>query len=144
VGDALFADPPDRIERQDISVMERSTDDDLPHIQGIWPVFECLVGLRGRKMYDRVDGRRKTYTVCTPVKPDDDPGALGLERGTLPGGAYLRGRLIGEPSWIYPRIGIAVQELESQALIDQARPVIEFYRRHDQVELWIPFLPRGS
>ena len=124
--------------------MECSTDDDLPHIQEIWPVFERLVGLRGRKMYARVDGHRKTYTVCTPVKLDDDPGAFGLDRGTLPGGTYLRGRLSGDPSWIYPRIGVAVQELESQVLMDQTRPVIEFYRRRDQVELWVPTLPGCS
>ena len=91
-------------------------------------------------MYARVDGRRHTYTVCTPIKPDDEPEALDLKRGTLPGGTYLGGTMRGEPSWIYPRIGAAVQELESQVQVDLTRQVIEFYRRHDQVELWIPAL----
>ncbi len=121
-----------------------STDDDLSHIQEIWPRFERLVGLRGRKMYATVDGHQNTYTVCTPVKLHDDPEALGLERSTLPGGTYVRGCLSGEPAWVYSRIGVAVQELESQVITDQARPVVEFYRRHDQVELWVPVLPGRS
>jgi hypothetical protein len=138
MGTFFFSTLPDRIVRQDVEVMECSTVDDLPYIQEIWPLFERLVGLRGRKMYARAYGRLSTHTVCTPIKPDDDPEILGLAKGTLPGGAYLRGRLTGEPSWIYPRIGLAVRELESHVEVDPDRPVVEFYRRHDQVELWIP------
>ncbi|MGC7096159.1 hypothetical protein ACPZ19_15910 [Amycolatopsis lurida] len=44
-------------------------------------------------MYARADEREGTYTVCTPVKPEDDPVGLGLRVGTLPGGWYLRGKL---------------------------------------------------
>ena len=118
--------------------MERSTVDDLAHIQEIWPPFEHLVGLRGRKMYARADLRLNTYTVCTPVREDDNPESLGLEAGTLPGGAYLRGRMIGEPSVIYALIGSGMHELQAMVEVDASRPLVEFYRRHDQVELWVP------
>ena len=93
----IFTDPPDRISRADVAVMARTTVDDLPHIQALWPAFEHLVGLRGRKMYASVDAAAGTYTTCTPVRYGDDPQALGLEVGVLPGGDYLRGRLVGEP-----------------------------------------------
>jgi hypothetical protein len=118
--------------------MERSTVDDLPHIQEIWPPFERQVGLQGRKMYARADLNLNTYTVCTPVREDDAPGSLGLETGTLTGGSYLRGRLVGQPSEIYGRIGAGMHELQTMVEMDATRPLVEFYRRHDEVELWVP------
>jgi hypothetical protein len=118
--------------------MERSTVDDLAHIQEIWPPFEHLVGLKGRKMYARADERQNIYTVCTPVKAGDDPDSLGLQTGRLLGGPYLRGRLVGEPPSIYERIGAGVGELRGLVEMDATRPLVEFYRRHDQIELWVP------
>ena len=132
---------PDRIERADVTVMQRTTLDDLPHIQALWPPFETLVGLRGRKMYAAVDVAAGTYTACTPVRPDDDPAAIGLEVGTLPGGGYLRGRLVGEPPEVYGLIGAGMAEVhDAAASVDPTRPLVEFYRRHDQIELWVPVL----
>jgi hypothetical protein len=138
VGSSHIATQPDRIERQNVTVMERSTVDDLAHIQEIWPPFEYLVGLRGRKMYGRADLGLNTYTVCTPIRQGDNPEALRLQTGTLSGGAYLRGRLVGEPSVIYALIGPGMDELRTMVQFDTARPLVEFYRRHDQVELWVP------
>jgi hypothetical protein len=51
--------------------MERSTVDDLSHIQEICPPLERVVGLQGRKMYARADLSLNTYTVCTPVREGD-------------------------------------------------------------------------
>jgi hypothetical protein len=51
----------------------------------------------------------------------DDPAALGLESGRLPGGRYLRTRLRGEPRQL-----------------DESSPSIEFYRRHDEIDLLLP------
>lgn len=97
---SLFARVPDRIDRPDVNVMQQSTTDDLAAIQRLWPVFERQVGLRGRKMYALV--RSGTYTTCTPIRGEDAPDALGLERGVLPGGCYLRG-LGGRASRTVPR-----------------------------------------
>ncbi len=131
--------PPARIERADVAVVERTTADDLPSIQALWPWFEGLVGLRGRKMFARVDERAGTYTVCTPVRDGDRPAELGLATGVLPGGSYLRGHLTGEPPGIYARIGDAMAELQAAAIVtDATRPLVEFYRRRDHVELWVP------
>lgn len=96
------------------------------------------MGLRGRKMYARADELQNTYTVCTPMKPSDHPESLGLSTGVLRGGTYLRGRLIGEPPSIYDRISLGMQELRSLVDSDESRPLVEFYRRHDQIELWVP------
>jgi hypothetical protein len=120
--------------------MERSTVDDLPHIQEIWPSFERLVGLRGRKMFARADLSSNSYTVCTPIREADDPESLGLGTGTISGGTYLRGRLVGEPSVIHGSIGSGMHELRAMVQMDSTRPLVEFYRRHDEVELWVPVL----
>jgi hypothetical protein len=137
----LFTAAPDRISRADVTVMARTTVDDLPHIQALWPAFETLVVLRGRKMYASVDTAAGTYTTCTPVRDGDDMHALGLELGLLPGGDYVRGRLVGEPPAVYEQIGPGMAELERLADRDPSRPLVEFYRRRDQVELWVPVLP---
>jgi hypothetical protein len=92
-------------------------------------------------MYAYADLRLNTYTVCTPVREDDDPESFGLETATLAGGTYLRGRLVGEPSVIYAFIGPGMHELQAMGNLDTDRPLVEFYRRHDQVELWVPILP---
>jgi len=89
-------------------------------------------------MYGRADLGLNTYTVCTPIRQGDNPEALRLQTGTLSGGAYLRGRLVGEPSVIYALIGPGMDELRTMVQFDTARPLVEFYRRHDQVELWVP------
>jgi hypothetical protein len=135
---SVLAAPPTRLERDDVAVMGQATVDDLPHIQQLWPSFERLVGLRGRKMYAMVDVGANTYTACTPVRDDEDPARFGLQRGTLPGGVYLRGRLAGEPPQVYERIGPGMKELEAAADLDPDRPLVEFYQRHDEIELWVP------
>lgn len=93
--------------------MQQATVDELTHIQRLWPSFEQLVGLRGRKMYAQINERQNTYTVCTPVKEHDSPDRLGLRLGTLAGGWYLRGRLVGDPPQIYGRIADGVAELQA-------------------------------
>jgi hypothetical protein len=138
---SAFLTRPDRIQRDDVTVMQQTTVDDLPHIQALWPSFEKLVGLRGRKMYARVDLQLNAYTACTPLHDDDDPGCLGLELGTLAGGWYLRGRLTGEPPGIYEQIAAAMTELQATMPGDDARPLVEFYRRRDQIDLWLPIQP---
>jgi hypothetical protein len=89
-------------------------------------------------MYALVDTVAKTYTACTPVLARDRPLDLGLLVGTLPGGWYLRGRLAGEPPGVYGHIATGMAELESSPLLDQERPLVEFYRRRDRIDLWAP------
>jgi DNA gyrase inhibitor GyrI len=68
----------------------------------------------------------------------DDPAALGLESGTLPGGRYLRARLRGEPPEVYERIGPTFEALVKTAHPDSTRPSIEFYRQRDEIDLLLP------
>lgn len=139
MGSSVFVAAPARIQRSDVTVMQRTTADDLPHIQAVWPDFEQLVGLRGRKMYARIDTTENAYTVCTPIRDNDDPARLGLDVGVLLGGGYLRGKILGEPG-VYEGIAAGMAELEAIGPMDPGRPLVEFYRRRDQIELWLPVL----
>ena len=93
----VFARPPEALTCAACPVMLATCSDELPSIQELWSWFETLVGLRGRKMYGTVDVLAGTYATCTPVRPDDDPEALGPHVGELPGGPFRRGLLVGEP-----------------------------------------------
>ncbi len=135
---SVFVRPPDLISRSPVAVMLATCADDLTAIQQLWPRFEELVGLRGRRMYAVVDVVAGTYTTCTPLRPDDDPDAFGLEVGEMDGGRFHRGRLRGEPPGVYELISPGFRELESLGPVDRTRPVVEFYKRSDEIELWVP------
>ena len=94
-----------QVERDEIAVMFIRTPDDVEAFGPAFERLEGLVGLRGRKFYGAFYPREKEYRACVEVKEGDDPEALGLESGTLPGGRYLRTRLSGEPPELYGRIG---------------------------------------
>ena len=133
----MFNSRPTRALKADVTVMLERSRDELPAIQELWPRFERLVGLRGRRMYAMISA--ETYTACTPVKAGDDPARLGLSTAVLPGGWYLQARIAGDPPGLYKRIGPAMQALEELAApADPARPLVEYYRRHDMIELWVP------
>jgi len=123
------------IDRDDIEVLEHTVADEVTAMSEAWDWFENLVGLKGRRMFARIDETAGTYTVCTPRKPGD---AFDLNVGVLPGGRYRRTVLEGEPPALYGRIGPAMEELKALGPWDSSRPLIEFYRRHTVIELWVP------
>ena len=55
----MFDSEPTRTLKAGVTVMLERTRDELPAIQQLWPRFENLVGLRGRRMYAMVDTQRR-------------------------------------------------------------------------------------
>src|SRR5213595_2826035 len=114
-------------------------DDDLGEIPRAWAKLEAVVGsLRGRRFFGAFHPATNTYRACVALRDGDDPAALGLEAGTLPGGRYLRARLAGEPPAVYERIGPTFDALVATTQPDESRPSLEFYRRHDEIDLLLP------
>jgi hypothetical protein len=126
------------VERDAIDVMFIRTNDDVAEFGPAFQRLEELVGTRGRKFFGAFYPQEKEYRACVQLQADDDPSALALETGTLPGGRYLRERLRGEPPALYERIGPTFEEMLKQATSDETRPGIEFYRRHDEIDLLLP------
>jgi hypothetical protein len=126
------------VEREPIQVLFVRCADDLADMQTTWARFEELVGLQGRKFYGAYYPKTKEYCVCAVVREGDDAEALGVESGELPGGRYLRARLRGDPPGVYERIGTTFEALVRQTSPDESRPSLEFYRRHDEIDLLLP------
>ena len=126
------------VEREDVPVMFKRVADEADAISAGMQEVEDAVGLRGRKYYGAFDADGEEYRVCVRLQPGDDPSALGLEVGTLPGGRYARVRLTGEPPAIYELIGPTFERLSQRPDRDNSRPGIEFYRRRDVIDLLLP------
>ena len=124
--------------REPVEVMLVRVADALPEIQRAWAAFETAVGLRGRKFYGAFDPATSTYSVCAVLRTGDDPAAVGAERGTLPGGRYACVRLQGEPPGVYEQIGPTAQRLAQRPDADRTRPTLEYYRRHDVIDVLVP------
>ena len=126
------------IERDDVPVMLKRVADEPDAITRGMADVERAVGLRRRKYYGAFDADGGEYRVCVELKDGDDPKALGLEVGTLPGGRYARVRLTGEPLEVYRLIGPTFERLSQRRDRDRSRPGIEYYRRRDVIDLLLP------
>jgi hypothetical protein len=62
----------------------------------------------------------------------------------LPGGTFLRARLRAEPPELYQRIGPTFDALSGAAEPDLDRPSLEYYRRRDEVDLFLPIARRRA
>jgi hypothetical protein len=125
------------VERKEIAVQCVRVPDGLPHIRRAWDELEAVVDLHGRHFYGAFDPVAEDYRACVQVREGDEL-APGLESGTLPAGRYLRARLRGEPPGIYERIGPTFEELTRHTKPDETRPSLEWYRRHDEIDLLLP------
>lgn len=122
-------------------IMFRRVPDELPAMQKAWAEFEELVGLKGHRFYGVFDENAVEYQVCAEIRPDDPADRFGLEVGELAGGEYARMVLRGEPPEVYGGIGPGFAELRSTVERDGGRHDVEFYRRRDEIELWVPVSP---
>jgi Integron-associated effector binding protein len=125
------------IERDEIAVQFIRVPDGLEHIRRAWDELEAVVDLHGRHFYGAFDPIADDYRACVEVREGDELSP-GLEPGTLPGGLYLRARLRGEPPGIYKQIGSTFHELTRHTKPDETRPSLEWYRRHDEIDLLLP------
>ena len=127
------------VSRQDTPALSKEVPLDLAAIQEAWPAFESgFDSLHGRRMMGLIDNRAGTYRLSTERLPRDAENSLGLDETTIPGGPYLRLRLIGEPPAVYGQIAAAFDELFEHADHDPTRPLMEFYRREGEVDCLVP------
>jgi hypothetical protein len=127
------------VTRQDRAALSREVSLDLAAIKEAWPAFESgFDSLHGRRMVGLIDNRAGTYRLCTERLPRDRENLLGLDETTIPGGHYLRLRLIGDPPGVYGQIAEAFNELFEHADHDPTHPLSEFYRREGEVDCLVP------
>jgi len=69
----------------------------LPVIQRAWPSFEqSFDSLRGRKFLGGILQRERICRLCSTRLESDTHRSFGLDDTSIPGGCYLRLRLVGQ------------------------------------------------
>ena len=127
------------VTRQDTAALSREVPLNLAAIQQAWPAFESGFRLTARASDDGPDRQSSRHVPALHrALPRDRENPLGLDETTIPGGRYLRLRLIGEPPGVYGQIAAAFDELFEHAEHDPTRPLIEFYRREGEVDCLVP------
>ncbi len=125
--------------RDDAPIMYLDVAFDVAAIQAGWPEFESrFTSLRGRKMMAVIFPEEGIYRLATAMRDEDDPDALGLDMGVLPGGPYLQLALAGDARSVHRNIGPAFVELRGLGELDPARPCIEVYRSPREVDCLLP------
>jgi DNA gyrase inhibitor GyrI len=132
-----------RVNRNDTPVMFVAAEADPKLVanaaQRAFGELESRLGaLRGRRFFGVFNPSSSEYLACVQTADDDEPSTLGLSEAVIPGGDYLRARLTGRPPAVYAQIAPAFDELERHADADPSRPLVEFYRRYDEIDLLVP------
>jgi hypothetical protein len=106
-----------------------------------------LPTLKGRRFYGVIyldaHDELQTYFACVDRQPTDDPSALEVEDGIIPGGLYARCKF---PEWQknLGQLKGAFDELARRHQLDGARPSLEFYRSQQELWLMVPVRSRGE
>lgn len=132
-----------RIERVDTPVMFLAADGDPTIVAGAAQrafneLESRLETLRGGRFFGVFDAASGEYLACAQTRDGDDASKLSLGVSVIPGGPYLRATVTGQPPAVYEQIGPTFEELEKATAPDPSRPLIEFYRRHNEIDLLVP------
>jgi DNA gyrase inhibitor GyrI len=131
-----------RTERPETPVMFLQVSGESEQIRQAWERLDRLVGSRrGRKFYGIFNAAAGTYRACVELREGDRAEALGLERGVLEGGAYVRMRLRQKAPAMHDQIVAVFEELQESSGRDRGRPRIEYYRGHGEVDVLMPVVP---
>jgi predicted RNA-binding protein with PIN domain len=107
----------------------------------VWERLRSAVpDVASRRCYGAFYPPSSEYRACIELGDFAEDAKLGLESAVLPGGTFLRARLRGEPSKIYPQIGPTFDALSKAAEPDLDRPSLEYYRRPGEVDVLLPIL----
>ncbi|GIF75479.1 hypothetical protein [Asanoa siamensis] len=127
-----------RVERADTPVMFIAARDESDEIAPAWDRLESVLGsLRGRRFLGVFDDSG-VYRCCVQARDDDRAAALGLESSVVPGGFYLCATIRGAQPAAYDLLTPTHDLLRRSGARDTSRPSIEFYRRHDRIDLLLP------
>jgi hypothetical protein len=123
----------------DIEVMHVLSDAGPAGARGAFEKLEAkLRTLKGRKFYGTFHGGE--YRACVALQPGDDPEALGLDTWVIPGGKYVREKMMNWRGRI-PEIGERFVAMSERYPADPDRPSIEFYRSQSELQLFLPVRP---
>lgn len=122
----------------EVKVMYVESDTGLAGASGAFDRLEAqLASLKGRKFYGTFQPPAGPYRACVAIEPGDDPTALGLATWVIPGGQYIRRKLVNWGDRI-PEIAKTFRSMAEERERDSTRPSIEFYRSEKELVLFLP------
>jgi len=131
-----------RVTIDDIDVMYVVAEGGPSGAPAAFAVIEAALGsLQGRRFFATYD--RAEYRACVAIQGGDDPTALGLTIGRIPGGEYERTRMADWQNHI-DEIGPTFQAMAAATEPDWSRPCIESYRSSNELLLLLPVKPAGA
>ena len=105
-----------------------------------------LPSLKGRRFYGafRLLPEGEEYFACVEKITTDDPRAMGLDVGIIPGGLYVRRKIFDWEKVITAgQLGSISRSMGAQYPVDRSRPEVEYYRSMKELHLLVPVLGRG-
>lgn len=130
--------PVRRVQRIETPVMFVAARDGSDEIGPAWDHLGHVLGsLRGRRFLGVFDDS-DIYRCCMQIRVGDDPDQLGLQSGVVPGGEYLSATVRGAQPGAYALLTPTFEQLRRLGDRDDTRPSIEYYRRHDRIDLLMP------
>lgn len=125
-----------QVELPDTPVMCVVAEGGLSGIRRAWDRLEApFETFAGRRFYGVRWGEE--YRACVALKDGDNPETFGLERWSIPGGAYVSAKIDDWPRYTH-EIPRRFSDLEAGADIDTSRPEIEYYRTERELILYLP------
>ena len=105
-----------------------------------------LPSLKGRRFYGTfrmLSNGEEEYYACVEMVDEDDPKAMQLDTGLIPGGVYVRRRVMGWEKVVregrLPALfGRFAASYEPYIDHEEIRPSIEFYRSHEELLMLMP------
>jgi hypothetical protein len=121
-----------------VKVMYVEAEGGLSGIRQSWEKLESkLSSLKGRKFYGTYNYADKVYRACVAINSEKEPEALNLATWIIPGGKFLREKIVGWSS--RPEImGETFESMAQERDPDPTRPSIEFYKSQNEVILLLP------
>lgn len=105
-----------------------------------------LNSIKGRKFYGvfRVLPASEEYFACVEKIAADDPVAMRLDEGRVPGGLYIRRKVFDWSKVIAEgKLPSVSQDMVRHYDVDRTRPEIEYYRSMTELHILIPVQSRN-
>ena len=104
-----------------------------------------LSSLKGRKFYGafRILPEGEEYFACVEKAGSDDPAAMQLDEGEIPGGVYIRRKVSDWTKVIASgKLPAVSKDMIQHYDVDKSRPELEYYRSLAELHILIPVRSR--
>ena len=105
-----------------------------------------LSSIKGRKFYGafRILPEGEEYFACVEKTASDDPASMELDEGEIPGGLYIRRKVLDWSRVIAEgKLPSVSKDMIRHYDVDKARPELEYYRSMTELHILIPVRSRG-